>query len=581
MLVSSFLKKLNVFLIFLIGIVFSIRHSGEPDVWWQIKTGKTILEQGEVPKVDIFSYTYAGTPWLNVKWFTEVIMAWIDSMVGPELIFLLQILVCLITIGLLLKAYKTLAKHLNFDYNIHAPLFCMLILLAGWAFRINGRPEMISHLFTVCYLFIFIKFVANPKTKLSFLLIPFQIMWTNMHEGYGIGIVLLLIFLAGNWGQFFLFKTQLNLPKKRLVIFSLTTFVAFLATSIHPFGFQLLTHPFEIYQQLGNNKFTTELLSFKQSAYWNFSSYIHLIFSVLTCLVFIIFIRKKHNILFKLNLGLIGVILALLYLGFSAYRNIPFALFAAFPFVSLWISSKMKESVLLFSTTALGCGLYLLIVTNTFYQTILPREKFGLRIDYERNPIGVAQFIVDNNISGHGFVDYLSSSYLLYAVPEFKTYIDLRDLDIFEGKFIENIQRTYAFPEIKTKSGLNAFDFLDKIDDFQYVSVINNPAFMKFHRYMLSKANYCLVYCDLNSSLYVKRNSENSEIITEYCTKSLAEKHHILSEIKPGKFAQTINYVFWPFYQPKEPNIENKEKALAELKRYYGLSAMAQPIFTP
>ncbi len=71
-------------IIVLVSLVLCIRQLGEPDVWWQIRTGEFILENGYVPDTDVFSYTYAGDPWFNVKWGTEVIMALVTGWFGTS-----------------------------------------------------------------------------------------------------------------------------------------------------------------------------------------------------------------------------------------------------------------------------------------------------------------------------------------------------------------------------------------------------------------------------------------------------------------------------------------------------------------
>ena len=33
------------------------------DLWWHLATGRYILEHGEIPTRDVFSFTYPGAPW--------------------------------------------------------------------------------------------------------------------------------------------------------------------------------------------------------------------------------------------------------------------------------------------------------------------------------------------------------------------------------------------------------------------------------------------------------------------------------------------------------------------------------------
>jgi len=43
------------------------------DLWWHLATGRYILEHGEIPTRDVFSFTYAGAPWFNQEWLAQVL----------------------------------------------------------------------------------------------------------------------------------------------------------------------------------------------------------------------------------------------------------------------------------------------------------------------------------------------------------------------------------------------------------------------------------------------------------------------------------------------------------------------------
>ena len=43
------------------------------DLWWHLATGRYILEHGEIPTRDVFSFTYPGAPWFNQEWLAQVL----------------------------------------------------------------------------------------------------------------------------------------------------------------------------------------------------------------------------------------------------------------------------------------------------------------------------------------------------------------------------------------------------------------------------------------------------------------------------------------------------------------------------
>ena len=99
-------KIINPFLYilsFLLAAVVSIKNLREPDIWWQIRTGEWIIDHQKVPTVDVFSYTQQGQDWINIKWGFEVLAAWISKTLGPESIFIIQMLVSLLILYFIKK----------------------------------------------------------------------------------------------------------------------------------------------------------------------------------------------------------------------------------------------------------------------------------------------------------------------------------------------------------------------------------------------------------------------------------------------------------------------------------------------
>jgi hypothetical protein len=54
---------------------FSPAVLNDGDTWTHVATGQWILAHGAIPRVDPFSYTFAGQPWTAHEWLAEVVMA--------------------------------------------------------------------------------------------------------------------------------------------------------------------------------------------------------------------------------------------------------------------------------------------------------------------------------------------------------------------------------------------------------------------------------------------------------------------------------------------------------------------------
>ena len=391
----------------LIGIVLSFKALREPDLWWMYRTGEWMLENGTVTKTDPFSYTFEGVEWINVKWLFEVLIAMGKNWFGIEFIFVFQALVTVLLLTFLYKSANLIRRYTAKESDApNAPfaglIIAALLMLYTIDYRLIGRPEMTSHVLTAIYLFLFWKYYYEPS-KLIFALIPLQIFWTNMHEAFGIGMILMLAYLGASWVHYFYTKskeTALEAPKW----LSMAVGGAIAGIIINPRGFQMLLHPFEIFGQLESNQYTTELASIWKAGYWEEQqAYLNFFFLIAALLWVVItpFIHRqtipsqpkavpakgKKKVQtqmpptpplhwFDVNIKRYGMgngllFFMLFYLSTTAYRNIPFFVLAATPLLAVGIDYALKR----FQKTAwlypvlIGTGMafYGIIITGKYH----------------------------------------------------------------------------------------------------------------------------------------------------------------------------------------------------------------------
>src|SRR5262249_685759 len=60
-------------LTFLLGI-FPLK---DVDFYWHLRTGDLIRQTGEIPRVDIYTFTREGTPWIDLHWIYQVGISWL------------------------------------------------------------------------------------------------------------------------------------------------------------------------------------------------------------------------------------------------------------------------------------------------------------------------------------------------------------------------------------------------------------------------------------------------------------------------------------------------------------------------
>lgn len=546
---QKILHYLLIFLSFLLAIAVSIKNLREPDIWWQIRTGEWIIKNGKVPSTDIFSFTHYGKDWINIKWGFEVLAAFISTHFGPEAVFLIQIS---ISILLLWFVYKTLKL-----FNLHsAPLFLFttIILLFSIEYRIIGRPEMFSHVLLVIYIYLLLLY-NQTKTKLIFFVVPLQIIWCNMHEAYAIGLVVLLIYTLVSWLKYFFQNTE------KPMVMSGITLLSICAILVNPRGILLLTRPFNIFSQVQQNKYTTELDSIFSSDFWHKESYFFMVVALLFAFYVLRLIKQKKSIFVDsiFPLEYIAICMAFLFLSFTAYRNIVFFQLSVFPLVAFALQAKFKKlEQYKWPLAIVGIGIYASIVSNKYYQWVQSRDRFGLEVLSINNPVGAANFIEQKNLKAKKcFSDYLTSSYLLWKLqPDFKTYIDLRDLDIFNTAFFEQYLEIINNPQ--------KFHELDQKENFEYV-VLYRRSNEALHQYLFNDSIYACTFVDAVAAVYQKTDSIPSGDFFQANT-----------AVQSSKFSEAINTIFNPNYSPFQYELYNNDLEAATYYTTVGKISLAE-----
>ncbi|MGY8953976.1 MAG: tetratricopeptide repeat protein [Flavobacteriales bacterium] len=532
---EKLLHRLHFILVTIVAWVIGMKKLIEPDMWWYIKTGEWITQNGNAPKEDIFSYTFSGEEWINVKWLYELAVYWFSKFGGPEFTSIFQSLINVLIVFVLYKIFLLISENKNLEIWAIITITTLLIC----SYRMTARPETISHLFSLLVFYIFLK-AKKSNIKLIYFWVLLQLFWVNFHEAYATGIIIMGAFIFGD-------IIHKKLSKKPL--FNWHLLLAFgasiLALALNPRGFSMILHPIEIFRQLKDNKFTSELFSWETAYYWTqWESWAFVI--ILFLGIITLFIGKNKNIIsnlkpnvFSFGLGYFFVLILFGYLGFTAYRNIPFLVLMVSPLLAISFM-KLGENIRTKSAVAyISCAFsifaWFAIVSNTFYENTGSRNKFGLEVDPAFSPIGMTEKLSSLDFNQPHFSDYLSSSYALWKIQDYQSFIDLRDLDVFPKIFFEEV--------ISATQSFEVFEEMDKLNQFKY-------AFVK-------RSDFPILITGLQQSATWK--IEYADPIAILFSKNPDEKHvDIFGDFKSletSSISNVINLIFYPFYSKIEPDV--------------------------
>jgi hypothetical protein len=241
----------------------SARLFAEGDVWWHVATGQRIFSTWHVPRVDPYSFTVHGKPWIAYEWLGEVIMALavrLDSLQG------LQILLVLLSVVLVLLTY---CYALVRTRNPLASAAAVAILLQVEQPMFTLRPQMLGYIFLLLTLISLDLFKQQRLKSLWFLPVLFAV-WVNTHGSFVLGLFFLACYWAGGlvgfqWGNLRVDPWP-QAKRRHLLLVSLLSGLAILVT---PYGARLAAYPFQLmHTQPLNVFFVVEWKQLDLSTWW-------------------------------------------------------------------------------------------------------------------------------------------------------------------------------------------------------------------------------------------------------------------------------------------------------------------------
>jgi hypothetical protein len=461
------------------------------DLGRHLELGKTILTCHCVPRTNLFSFTLPNQPFINHHWLSEVVFFLFQSLGGISSIIFFKVVVILLTFFIMI-----------FTVRKKASIFWICVLSVPYILlfseRFDARPEIFSFLFLSIFI-LAIERYRQTKSFTLFYLLPFiQILWTNMHIYFlvGIGLVGFLII-----EQLVLYGKKLD---KRLLILAGGLL---LLTLVNPNGLSGALYPLEVLHGYGYSIEENQNIFFLNSFFFN----VHiLIFEIIAPLLLIsmAFIYRKKDLFWILSC-LFAVVAA----GWMI-RNFPLFVIITFPAITylfttfekrFLVSVKPASKKVINSCIFLGISCIVLITVINHIES--PLFGFGF-ID----PGKVAtDFFIKNNIKGPIFNNFDIGSYLIYRLyPQTKVFVDGRP-EAYTVAFFDQYKKMQEDPTFFASQSahyhLNAIIF-SQTDA--------TPWAQEFLRNIAVNKQWVPVYADGYIVILLKNNQENKQIIEKY-----------------------------------------------------------------
>ena len=235
-----------------------------PDFPWLWRAGQYILESGELPVADIFSWTFAGRPWVLYQWLFEVAIAKTEQWVGMRGLFAVYAGVAL---TIYLVAPFTGAVPRRVSPLTVAPIAALGLLVV--LVNLSLRPMIVTAALLL------VQYMALQRLRCgrsglwttALLLAPLYALWGNMHTGVVLGLASLALAAVGDLAErrglysFDPVDPQIEgrpLPWPRYLL--LLT-VAFLASLLNPYGVGIYDYIVDLSSESFLNDAIVELAS--------------------------------------------------------------------------------------------------------------------------------------------------------------------------------------------------------------------------------------------------------------------------------------------------------------------------------
>jgi len=515
----------------------NLRTVTDPDLFWQLASGRWVVQHRQIASTDVFSYTAQGQPWIYP--------------VGSELLFyavhriggyvLLSWLGAVASVGTLLLLLRRGSAATAAIAIFAAPI------IAG---RTGPRADMFSVVLFAAFLSILWENYETGRARL-WLLPLLMVAWVNLHPGFVAGLALMLAFVGLDLLDMAVAReshaTSLEKLKRALPFYAGTA----LATLVNPWGWNVYSELIRQDRAMAvhagsiaewgriplNWIAASAILGLR-----NPRSTYYILLAIAVLAVWIAIWQRK--------LGAAILLLASIYASVEYARMSALAACVVVMVGGTLLSSSARqiESRMLAPNVrwilAAGLtGLLAIVVALRCDDIIRNRNiyvwNFGAGLG-SRFPEGGAAFIEREKLPGEVFNTYNEGGYLTWRLgPARRDYLDGRALpfgsDIFqhERELLQSALDSEAWQREAAHYNINTI--LLPVNRFE-----NDLGSLKYY---CQSVNWRPVYLDETSAVFVRRTAQTEDLIRRFpvdCATAPLPAQTIV-ESRAGAFNQWAN----------------------------------------
>lgn len=166
----------------LFGVLVTLQPVFDTDLFWHLETGRRTIA-GELPRVDLFSWTVRGMPVFTDQWLGDALLALGRALLDWRGVLLIR--------ALAVTGLVTIVCDTALAARPRAPLVAMIAALPAIAlsrFVWTDRPELFG---LVCFA-ILVRLLRDGSDRGLLLSLPLLALWAQLHGSFALGFGLVL-----------------------------------------------------------------------------------------------------------------------------------------------------------------------------------------------------------------------------------------------------------------------------------------------------------------------------------------------------------------------------------------------------
>lgn len=387
----------------------------DTDLGWHLRNGQFVVTNRSLPSHDLYSFTAAGSSWLDHSWLSEVFYYTAYGKLGLQGIFVVFILA---VASLLVTVFLLSLK------RAEDPLSAAVATIFGGLLAMVGFTPRAQNFGWLCFVGIFaIVLIYRDRRRAPLWLVPILFwVWINCHGGWPFGLAIFAIVFGSG-----LIRSDvgglLTDPWTRTEIrrLAITFAVSLIALFANPYGYRLVLYPVDM---IFRQKLNVGLGGEWASVDFNDSRGVFVMIVLGAVFVMALMPRRRWRI---------DEVLLIAFALFCGLKHIRFLIASGIVLPPVLapqlgrLSSydgtherRVLNAVIIF---VVACMLLFAFPTTQHLQAEL--DNFF--------PAGAVHYLSEHPQQGNMFNQYEWGGYLEWKLPQVKTFIDSRT-DIFEYK---------------------------------------------------------------------------------------------------------------------------------------------------